>query len=778
MAGRHIVFLLNLLQDVNIIRPLAYLAAREFDGGIAYLASAGFLERDSLRLWQRELGQIAAETGGSLHIYSSPLDALAVLQDRHGILIAASESTLSTHANTHNVFRIAPSGFLKVTLQHGYECVGFLQNREHVIVHGRNIRFAADVVCGWCEARYLTSLAASERPKLYVSGPPMVLNRAAGIGNKPGRRGGLVCENLHSVRLRATGDHGKSFMDTFERFCAALAGTGEGITLRPHPGGMYVIRNNVALPSNVVLNSEPIYKVNLPAFDFGISAPSTVVLDMVLAGIPTAVWRDEQGIMDASNYDGLVPVSSLESWLAFARAAIHDRDAILERQRAFIDRLAMPTDPADVYGRFARLFAGASRIGTITTPPDTPARPPRRIVFIANGIIPTLQLSFLKPLQPLIDGGEISADFITEVDAVKLFPLKRDGRMVSSEDREEKVGTWIMERLANFGPDIIVACRYSAPGAGHVAAWARKARVPLVYHIDDDLLNIPPEIGEKKFRAHNQPARLIAVDTLLRAADLVYASTPRLKSRLRQLSYRTPMIAGGIYCSGEIINRAERRPVRRVGYMGFDHAHDFEIVLPELVRYLRRNPEVTFELFGSIPRPAALDEFGDRVSVVPPVRDYESFLSSFAARQWDIGLCPLATTPFNEVKANTKWVEYTCVGAAVLATRGTVYDECCADGCGLLLDAGEWLAALERLTDDPDLRHDIVRRAQARVEQDYSIGRLRDQVLSVFSEAMRLNRTAKSEQWFHHPHGPLEAGSRPLAALVPTNPPRSITMRE
>ena len=765
---RHGIFLFNLLQDVNVLRPLAYLVARELDVRLAFLITGSFLERDTLRTWQRELSEMAAATGADLHIYETPADALAVLQGKQGFIIAASESTLTAHANTHNVFRLAPSSFLKITMQHGYECVGFLQNREHDVAHGLNIRFAADVICGWCEAPALTSLAASERPKLHVSGPPFVLCRQPAGEGSGGGRTGLICENLHSPRLNATGSHGESFMRSFASFCETMDAVGQAVSLRPHPGGMYVVKNNIALPSNVRLSMQPIYKVPLSSFSFGISAPSTVVLDMLLAGLPVAVWRDEAGIMDASNYDGLVAISRPADWLAFARDAVVKRDEIIAQQQAFLARLRMPVDPKDVYRRFASLFANATTsIGEVRSPAaNRPAVAPRRIAFVANGLIPTLQLSFLKPLAQLLSDGTIAHEILTEVEANELFPVKVKGRAVNAKERARKIGDWMDERLAAFEPDLIVACRYSAPGAGRIAGYARRAGVPLIYHIDDDLLNIPPEIGEKKYLAHNHPSRLMSVNTLLRRADLVYASTPRLKARLRQLSYRTSMVHGGIYCSGKILSPAEQRPVRCVGYMGFDHAHDFAIVLPELVDYLRRNPEINFELFGSIPKPVELEEFGERVHVVPPVRDYEEFMAAFAARQWDIGLCPLAKTPFNEVKANTKWVEYSCAGAAVLATRGMVYDDCCSGGCGALLERGEWLAALEDLTRDPVRRYEMVRAAQVKVASEYSVERLEEQVLTIFAEARQAQVAARTQEQGNGLPGPFASKAMPLQQRI------------
>lgn len=357
---RHIVFLVNLLQDVNVIRPLAYLASREFDARISYLVSARFLDRDGMRVWQRELGRICVETGGAIHIYDTPADAVAVMQGKTGIVIAASESNLSTHADTHNVLRVAPSSFLKVTLQHGYECVGFLQNREHIVAHGRNIKFAADVICGWCEAPALTSLANTEKPKLYVTGPPSVLNVAPKRSAEEPPSGGLVCENLHSVRMRASGAHGPPFMRTFGEFCDALALAGEGVALRPHPSGQYVLKNKVPLPPNVALNNLPMYRVDLSAYAWGISAPSTVVLDMVVAGLPVGVWRDPHGVMDLSTYAGLTQISALDDWVGFVRDARVRPEAILSRQRRWLRDLGIQLDPAEAYRRFARLLVGAA----------------------------------------------------------------------------------------------------------------------------------------------------------------------------------------------------------------------------------------------------------------------------------------------------------------------------------------------------------------------------------------------------------------------------------
>jgi glycosyltransferase involved in cell wall biosynthesis len=726
MSKSDAIFLINLLQDVSIVRPLVYMTARDLGLRTTLLVSQRFLERDKSGIWLREVSEISCATSSEVMYFEHEWQALQTLRNKSGALVAGSESSLNAHTPINEIFRSAPSSFLTVTLQHGFECVGFLQNREHDAAHGQDVTFFANVVCGWCESSRLKSMAPSQQPKLYVSGPPGILQMSRNAyGSGSAKQGGLVCENLHSVRLNVSGDFKNDFISTFRQFCETLAAEGKEVTLRPHPGGQFVVKNDVSLPANVKLNNSPIYKVDLSQFAYGISPPSSVVIDMVLAGVPVAVWHDGSGIMDTSNFAGLTHVSSFEDCLAFSREAVTHSQKFIQRQQAFLEEQRMPFDPVDVYGRFARLLSSTTNHSRGKNGGEHNAD---HVMFIANANIPTLQLSFLKPLAPIIESGDIVASLLTEEDLATL----------PKNAASEAVQYWIDQRFSLEKPNLIVFCRYSGPHAEVITKWACAEDVPVIYHIDDDLLHVPKEIGLTKFRAHNRPERLRTVRHLLDNADLVYCSTISLKKRLRSLGFSRPMVIAKLYCSAEILVPAVRRSCQKVGYMGFDHVHDLATVVPAIVEFLRRNSSIIFELFGSIPKPSEFDEFGDRVVVIPPVRDYQNFMLEFAKREWDVGICPLVDMPFNEVKANTKWVEYTSVGAAVIATAGTIYDECCAGGCGILAQTSdEWLAALELLARDADARLAQVTRAQQKLAHSYSVELLRKQVLDVFENARR-----------------------------------------
>jgi hypothetical protein len=332
------------------------MAANDLQLPILILVTEAFHKRDKTGLWQMELDEISLGASAKLHFFANEFQALKILNGISGVIIAGSESHLNAHKPVHDLFRAAPSCFTKITLQHGYECVGFLQSYDQDIAHGTGITFAADIICGWCPPERLTAVAPSQRHKLRVTGPASVLQKPSG-----GKRLdiGIVCENMHSPRLNTRGDFKTDFLDIFSRYCQELVKDERSVTLRPHPGGQYTIKNNLAVARNVVINNDPIYKVDLSTFSYGISAPSSILIDMIFADIPTAVWCDSNAVMDLGNYEGLIRISSLEDWLRFTQEAIQRPEELLDRQRAFLKKQKLLIDKDKVYHNFASLVKGA-----------------------------------------------------------------------------------------------------------------------------------------------------------------------------------------------------------------------------------------------------------------------------------------------------------------------------------------------------------------------------------------------------------------------------------
>jgi len=355
---------------------------------------------------------------------------------------------------------------------------------------------------------------------------------------------------------------------------------------------------------------------------------------------------------------------------------------------------------------------------------------PMRLLIVANALIPTVQLSLVYPLQVELESNQCTIDFITEHDMKQKFGKK----LYTIE-----VATWVKNQLFAKCFTHIIFCRYSGPHYEEMLSVAKSQHIPTIYCIDDDLLNVPVELGKQKHEYHNHPLRLGAVRYLLDNVDLIYCSNERLKLHLQDLGVQGKFHISKIFCAGKIISPVEQRPTNLIGYMGFDHAHDFEIVLPAIIKILSEYPLLRFELFGKIPKPQILDQFGDRVTVIPVVTDYSAFLQQLAARRWDIGICPLAPTAFNRVKNINKWIEYTSVGAAVIASRGMIYDDCCADESGYLVRDDEWYIAFDNLLKNPEKKFKQVANAQKKLVDMYSIEKLKDQLISMLQAASNLH---------------------------------------
>ncbi|TVV72097.1 hypothetical protein [Sphingomonas solaris] len=342
-----------LVQDVAVLRPLARLAASLPGLDLRLIVSEKFIATDINGRWMAEIERLGAEVGVAPFLYQTPFEAIRHLGDGRGMIVAGSESMLAAHVASHDLFRAVPGRIRTVTLQHGLECVGFLHNARHDAVAGRDVRFAADIAVAWFDMTRMESVSPAERAKMFVAGPSIMIDPSPPRRPAGGDLPGLICENLHSVRF-VNGRMREGFLDSFLQFAGRLAMVDQSLALRAHPAGRFTERNAIALPANVQVSTAPLYDVALGDFAYAISAPSTILFDFVLAGVPVATWVDPDGEVDTRHFDGLAQVSSVDDWWRFNWAARWDRAALVERQDRYRDGLGIP---ADVRGRYLALLS-------------------------------------------------------------------------------------------------------------------------------------------------------------------------------------------------------------------------------------------------------------------------------------------------------------------------------------------------------------------------------------------------------------------------------------
>ena len=243
---------------------------------------------------------------------------------------------------------------------------------------------------------------------------------------------------------------------------------------------------------------------------------------------------------------------------------------------------------------------------------------------------------------------------------------------------------------------------------------ANEMDIPTIYFLDDDLIE-PCEIAlsPKKFKMHSSPDRTRSIRNLIAAARCVYASTPNLSERLKSYNITNTIVSSKINCSPahyiDIFKQKTISSTKTIGYMGFGHGADFKVAQFAIKSLMEKYEFLELELIGSIEIPEILENMKSRIKLYEPIFDYHKFLEFLHSLNWDVGICPLASTDFNFCKSINKWIEYSCCGIPTVATQGSIYDKCISNMCGILCDnkSESWYDALEEILFDENVSSTI-----------------------------------------------------------------------
>lgn len=310
------VFVLDLVQDFEILRPFLLLAAAPHSPMEPCVA-----------ITERVLGShLANDVSTFLRQLDIPwfkpvgaVDVAAALGDQRALLLTAAESSAPGHAFGHACCRVAPPRTLRATFQHGYECVGLRHHRAHDLQFPQGVRFASDVIFTWRAPDELGDLNGADRRRALPVGVTKAsaqraarLLQAAWQDPCPGLPGQpvlpsaqalVIAENLHSVRFASPLRYQR-----FLRFIDDLvARTDVRTVIRSHPGKRTLEKSRAgkayAFLEGVLTADHFMASRGL------VSPPSTILLDAALCARPAAVWSDAAALGDVQNYGGLPVVT-------------------------------------------------------------------------------------------------------------------------------------------------------------------------------------------------------------------------------------------------------------------------------------------------------------------------------------------------------------------------------------------------------------------------------------------------------------------------------------
>lgn len=258
--------------------------------------------------------------------------------------------------------------------------------------------------------------------------------------------------------------------------------------------------------------------------------------------------------------------------------------------------------------------------------------------------------------------------------------------------------------------DVLVTQRPLAWRAAPAFELLREHGIRVVVDLDDDLTTVPPS---HVAWAGIQPAlspeynhrHLIAA---CKAADRVVVSTPALMSKFGG-SGRGWLVRNRVPAAWLNARRTRPRGPLWLGWTGRVASHPDSLDLLRWRRLQHALGDVTFVVLGDAA--GAQEQLGVDVFELPgvPLHEYTEMVAQF-----DIGVAPLARTPFNRAKSWLKPLDYAAAGVPFVCSDLPEYRIFVDKGCGVLAEKPrDWERELARLVKSPGLREELAGKGRA-----------------------------------------------------------------
>lgn len=256
--------------------------------------------------------------------------------------------------------------------------------------------------------------------------------------------------------------------------------------------------------------------------------------------------------------------------------------------------------------------------------------------------------------------------------------------------------------------DVVLGWRMHDEFFTRLARAMPAANVGLIWDNDDNFLALEGGRGNRnaQFMKSLRGRRILAdMQALMRMANIVTTPSAGLAEHYRaQIETDVRVIEN--FVAPIDARSTPSKPQRIVVGWVANKEHETDVerlgLRASMERLLERHPQVEVATIG-----CSLGIASDRYHFIRGVEFEE--LRGYV-RQFDVGLAPIADTPFNRSRSNVKVKEYAALGVPWLASPTGPYERLGQDEGGRLVADDRWFEEVERLVLDGRARRKLAKR--------------------------------------------------------------------
>lgn len=266
-------------------------------------------------------------------------------------------------------------------------------------------------------------------------------------------------------------------------------------------------------------------------------------------------------------------------------------------------------------------------------------------------------------------------------------------------------------------------------GTSYIEKKAKQSGKMVIFDFDDAIWMADTSPGNKKWEWVKDPKKF---EGNVKNASVVIAGNSYLAEYAKKFNHNIQVIPTTVDTNIHVPKPELRNSACvTIGWSGsFSTIKHFESIVPVLTKLSNKYKEkIRFKVIGDANYfNTQLNINGIAWNAATEVNELNSF---------DIGLMPLPNDEWTKGKCGLKALTYMSCGVPVVMSPVGVNTEIVQNNVnGLLADTQEeWLAALEKLIDDKELREQLGKRGRQTVIEKYSVEANKEKYLTVFRNA-------------------------------------------